>query len=83
MGKNDVSKGTSTDDNSSTESAVTVSKAEARGDVELVFKQNRSFELHIGRSTFCYGPMGRQRVPSWVVEHKDFQTQAHYFIVNK
>lgn len=81
MGKNDVSKSIATDDNG--ESEQRVSKSEASKDVELVFKQNRSFELHIGRSTFCFGPMGRQRVPVDVINHPDFSSQAHYFIVNK
>lgn len=49
-------------------------------DFELVFKENRSFELHVGRSVFAFAPMGSNVVPEWVVNHPDFIQQSDKFI---
>ena len=37
-----------------------------------MFRQNRSFELHIGRDVYFFGPNGTAEVPERVVKHRDF-----------
>lgn len=38
----------------------------------LVFRHNRSFELHIGRDVYAFGPNEAREVPERVVKHPDF-----------
>lgn len=52
-------------------------------EVCLVFKGNRKKELHIGNKMYTF--IGRERVsvPRSVIEHKDFENQAKYFLVKE
>ena len=38
----------------------------------LIFRHNRSFELHIGRDVYAFGPNQAMEVPERVVKHPDF-----------
>ena len=52
--------------------------------VFLTFRQNRKFELHIGRKMYTF--MGREKikVPKSVLDHKDFNKNiAKKFIVQE
>lgn len=37
-----------------------------------MFRHNRSFELHVGREVYFFGPNGTREVPERVVKHRDF-----------
>lgn len=52
-------------------------------DYRLVFKHNRSYELHVWQSVFRFEPMGSLVVPEWVINHPDFKQQADKFIVKE
>lgn len=80
MAKNDVSKDNS-DQSDNTAPVTSVSKAESNREIEIVFKENRTFELHVGGSVIVFSPNGRQKVPQSIIDHKDFKSVAHYFVI--
>ncbi len=43
-----------------------------KGRYLLAFRHNRSFELHIGRDVYAFGPNQAMEVPERVVKHRDF-----------
>jgi hypothetical protein len=47
----------------------------------IMFRQNRSFELHVGRQTLFFGPYGIQDVGEDVIKHPDFIQQQQYFSI--
>jgi len=51
--------------------------------VALTFQQNRSFELHIGITTYLFPPNGTLIVGREVINHPDFKQQAHLFGVQE
>lgn len=59
-------------------------KVEATGDVTLVFKQNRSFELHIGGTIYRFDSHGQVSVPRSILTHKDFTEEIRrYFLIKE
>ena len=47
-------------------------KTVEKEEVTLTFKENRSYELHIGRSIYRFKGRESKRVPSSILAHKDF-----------
>ena len=47
------------------------------------FRQNRSFELHVGRAVIQFGPNGEQWLPESVVQHPDFEQVRTLFSVRE
>ena len=52
-------------------------------DYSVTFNQNRSFELFIGRKTFCFMPYSAVTLTAEEISHPDFIQQAQYFSVKK
>lgn len=52
-------------------------------DVSLTFKQNRAFELHVGRRMFRFDGQVTIYVPRWVLKHKDFTKDIKNLFVVK
>jgi hypothetical protein len=46
---------------------------------KVTFKQNRSFELKIGRSMYFFEPYGTLEIPEDELRHRDFIQQSSYF----
>lgn len=54
------------------------------GDVTLVFKENRAFDLHIGNIVYRFVGQEAIPVPRSVLTHKDFTEEiSTYFIVKE
>jgi len=52
--------------------------------VRLVFKGNRTFELHIGRTLYRFEGRESKYVPKSVLDHKDFTEQIkQYFVIGE
>ena len=49
----------------------------------VLFTQNRTFELHVGGTIYIFPPHGVKRLPASVVEHPDFRQVAAYFAVTE
>ena len=49
----------------------------------LTFKQNRSFDLHLGKKMISFGPKESIEVDESVVEHKDFAQSSKYFVIKE
>ena len=49
----------------------------------IIFKDNRSYDLHIGKSLFKFGPKESKDVPEWVINHKDFENASKYFVIKE
>lgn len=45
----------------------------------VTFKQNRSFELKIGRKMYFFEPYGTLEIGEEELQHKDFIQQSSYF----
>lgn len=53
-------------------------------EVNLTFKYNRSFELHIGRKTYKFTGRENKNFPSSILEHPDFtETIRKYFVIKE
>jgi len=52
-------------------------------EVEIVFKQNRKFHLHVGRKTWVFIGKSSHIVPRKVLEHSDFLQQSKYFLIKE
>lgn len=52
-----------------------------KSEVTVVFKQNRKFDLHVGREVMVF--MGREalRIPKAWLDHPDFRQVQKYFII--
>jgi hypothetical protein len=49
--------------------------------VTLVFKKNRTKELHVNKKIYRFeGPQAKE-VPRSVIEHPDFENQRKYFLI--
>lgn len=75
MGKND--------DKSNVESTGSLFKHSEPKKYEIIFKENRSYELYVGRMRIVFAPMGVQKVDSWVINHPDFIQQKDKFLVRE
>lgn len=54
------------------------------GDLEVTFKQNRSFELHIGRDTYLFSGQETKKFSKKLLSHKDWTPViAEYFTVKE
>ena len=49
--------------------------------VSIVFRENRTFDLHVGRKMVTFGPRERKEIPKAWLKHPDFQQVAGYFVV--
>lgn len=49
--------------------------------VTITFRENRSFDLHIGREIFTFGPRETKPFPVEYLKHRDFIQQKSKFIV--
>ena len=60
-----------------------VYKQSAEKSFTLIFKDNRSYDLHLGKTVISFSPKGSQIVPEWVVKHKDFENASKYFVIKE
>ena len=59
-------------------------KVAPSSEVILMFKQNRKFELRIGRNYYIFNGREKVKVPRSVVEHPDFTHEIQkYFVVQE
>ncbi len=49
--------------------------------IQVMFNQNRSFELKIGRKMFFFSPYSTETLTKDEFEHPDFKQQSRYFNV--
>ena len=49
--------------------------------VEVMFRENRKFDLHIGRKMITFRGRETKKIPVAWVQHKDFQSVKKYFVV--
>jgi len=49
----------------------------------LTFKQNRSFDLHVGNTCINFEPRQTRTVEEWIVNHLDFPQVAEYFVIKE
>ncbi len=49
--------------------------------VTITFRENRSFELHVGRQIKKFGPRESRPIPITWLKHRDFIQQKSKFIV--
>jgi len=49
--------------------------------VEIMFKQNRKFDLHIGREMVTFRGRETKKVPKKWIDHKDFESVKQYFVI--
>lgn len=50
--------------------------ASSQGQVTLIFRQRRRYELHIGRVVYVFGPNEAKSVPASVINHPDFTSSV-------
>jgi hypothetical protein len=53
------------------------------GMVTLVFRQNRTYELHIGKEVYTFSGQEHKLVQRSVIDHPDFQNVRKYFEVKE
>lgn len=54
------------------------------GEVEMIFKQNRTFDLHIGRIVYRFEGRQKKRLPKSILNHPDWTNQiARLFVVKE
>ena len=49
--------------------------------VTIVFKQNRHFDLHVGREMVEFRGRESKQIPKEWLEHRDFKQAAKYFTI--
>lgn len=54
-------------------------KVEKTHSVVITFKENRSYDLHIGRKIITFGPRESKTVPVTYLKHRDFLQQRSKF----
>lgn len=47
----------------------------------IVFRQNRTYDLHIGRDVYTFHGMESKRIPKHLLLHSDFLQASEYFVV--
>lgn len=51
--------------------------------VKITFKQNRKFNLHLGRQVFIFRGRESKEIPKELLEHKDFTDYIkQYFVIH-
>lgn len=58
-----------------------VTKPAARREVTVVFRQNRKFDLHVGREMVVFEGRVAKQIPVEWLQSPDFQQVAKYFVV--
>ena len=58
-----------------------VSPDKSVGMVTIIFKQNRKFDLKIGREYYTFLGREAKKVPKSVITHPDFIQQEKYFVI--
>jgi hypothetical protein len=53
----------------------------AKHGVTVVFRQNRKFDLHVGRSVLVFEGREAKQIPKEWLQHPDFKQVAKYFVV--
>jgi len=56
-------------------------KASAEKRYFLIFRENRTFELKVGRTIYLFGPHQSVEIPETVLNHPDFLQQKKFFII--
>lgn len=59
------------------------SYSQTRKKYMIMFKENRSFDLYVGRSYNHFGPHGQLEVDSEFINHPDFIQQKKYFAIRE
>jgi len=49
----------------------------------VTFKENRTFELYIGRKPYRISPKGSITLTGKEINHSDFKRQSDYFVVKE
>jgi len=49
--------------------------------VKVMFRENRKFDLHIGRQMITFKGRETKEIPVPWVQHKDFESVKKYFVV--
>lgn len=49
--------------------------------VSVIFRENRKFDLHIGREMVTFKARERKDIPKIWLKHKDWQNVSKYFVV--
>jgi hypothetical protein len=53
-------------------------------DVFIMFKQNRTYELKVGRNYYLFSGREKKKVPRTILEHPDFTPEIKkYFIIQE
>jgi hypothetical protein len=50
-------------------------------EVTIMFRENRKFDLHIGRNVKTFYGRETKRIPASWLEHEDWQNVKKYFVV--
>lgn len=50
-------------------------------EVSVVFRENRKFDLHIGREVITFTSRERKDIPKEWLKHRDWQNVSKYFVV--
>ncbi len=58
-----------------------VKVAEKGKNYHVKFRENRFFELYVGRERYEFAPFGENILPEQVVEHDDFKQMRDLFCV--
>lgn len=49
--------------------------------VTIMFKENRKFDLHVGRNMITFRGRVEKKIPASYLEHSDFKQAASLFII--
>jgi len=60
-----------------------VKPKQSKGKVQIMFNQNRTFELYVGREYLVFAPFGMHEVSEEFIQHPDFQQQSKYFSIRQ
>jgi len=49
--------------------------------IPITFRENRKFDLHVGRNIVTFGPRKTKSIPVSWMKHRDFEQARKYFII--
>lgn len=58
-----------------------IKKKETVKTVTITFRENRTFDLHVGRDIKQFGPRESKPIPVTWLKHRDFMQQKSKFII--
>jgi hypothetical protein len=58
-----------------------IKKVETIKMVTVTFRENRSFDLHVGREIITFGPRETKPIPVTWLKHRDFLQQQSKFVI--